>query len=284
MAKVRNNFPLGCFGNKYREYKNILKYIETLVTDDTVFIEPFCGSCCTSFNLYIKYPNINYIINDLDEHRINFYKNMKDEDERNKLYELEKEIQAKGKEFYNSIVEKSIKNKKNHYLSYVIGKRIHAYREGLYPDKNFKLKQISNDWINFFNKCIIYNKDYYEIIKDYIDDKNAIIYLDPPYLNSCNTQYCKYNENSQVMNENLIIIKDNTKIYIDILNLLKSSKSKIFMSLNRNSITEYLFKDFILNSYDKIYDTSIGGKCNNKKRTENILYISNINNDENNEK
>jgi site-specific DNA-adenine methylase len=284
MPKIRNTFPLGCFGNKYREVTNILNFIEPLVTNDTVFIEPFCGSCCISFNLYIKHPNIIYIINDLDEHRINFYKNMKSEEERTKLYELEKEIQLQGREFYNSIVEKGRSIKLNPYLSYVIGKRIHAYREGLFPDKPFKTKEVSDDWINFFNKCEIFNKDYFKILEDYKDNENAIIYLDPPYLNSCNTQYSKYNENSQVINEDLIIIKDNTKIYIDILNLLKSSKSKIFMSLNRNSITEYLFKDFILNSYNKIYDTSVGGKCNNKKRVENILYISNTNiiNNENN--
>lgn len=277
MNKIKNTFPLGCFGNKYREVKYILNFIETYITDKTIFIEPFCGSCCISFNMFLKYPNINYIINDLDEYRITFYNNMKNEDERNKLYELEKEIQQKGREYYNSIVEKGKIQKNNPYLSYIIGKRIHAYREGLYPDKNYKLKEVSEDWINFFNKCQIFNNDYINILSNYINNEDVIIYLDPPYLNSCNTQYSKYNENSQIIEDNIIIIKDNTKIYIDILNLIKISKCKIFMSLNKNAITEYLFKDYILNSYDKIYDNSISGKCNNKKRIEKILYISNIN-------
>ena len=49
----------------------------------------------------------------------------------------------------------------------------------------------------------------------------------------------------------------------------------MFISINKNAITEYLFKDFIINEYLKKYDTSVSGKYNNKKRMENILYLAN---------
>jgi site-specific DNA-adenine methylase len=272
---MKDVFPLGCFGNKYREYKDILKVIEPFINDKSTIIEPFCGSCCVSFNLFLKYPELNYYINDLDNYRIDFFNNMKTEEGRNELYKIENDIKNLGRDYYNSIVEKSKSTKSNPYLSYVIGKRIHAFRDGLFPDKGFNCRLISDNWVNFFNKCEITCSDYKIIIDKFKDDENAIIYCDPPYLNSNNTSYMKYNENSNVQDENNILIIDNTIIYIDLLDRFKNSKCKIFMSINKNAITEYLFKDFIINEYLKKYDTSVGGKCKNKKRIENILYLSN---------
>jgi site-specific DNA-adenine methylase len=272
---MKDVFPLGCFGNKYREYKDIIKFIEPHINNKSIIIEPFCGSCCVSFNVFLKYPNLKYYINDLDNYRIEFYNNMKSEDGRNELYKIENDIKILGRDYYNSIVQKSKTDKNHPYLAYVIGKRIHAYREGLYPDKGFNCKIITDNWINFFNSCEISSYNYKIVIDKFKDDENALIYCDPPYLNSSNTQYMKYNENSEIQDDNNIIITDNTFIYIDLLNYLKTSKCKIFISINKNAITEYLFKDFIINEYLKKYDTSIGGKCKNKKRIENILYLSN---------
>ena len=65
------------------------------MTEKTIFIEPFCGSCIVSFNVFKKYTNINFHINDIDPLRIQFYKNMIDEEERKKLYKIEKEIEEK---------------------------------------------------------------------------------------------------------------------------------------------------------------------------------------------
>jgi site-specific DNA-adenine methylase len=41
---------LGCMGNKKNELKHLLPIIEPEIKDDTIFIEPFCGSSIVSFN------------------------------------------------------------------------------------------------------------------------------------------------------------------------------------------------------------------------------------------
>ena len=129
MSKIQDTIPLSCMGNKRNELKLLLPIIEPQITTSTIFVEPFCGSSTVSFNVFKKInKNIEFHINDLDHLRIKFYKNMTIEEERNKLYKLEKEVLEKGSDFYYSIV-----NGEDDYLKYVISKRIYQFRSGLYP-------------------------------------------------------------------------------------------------------------------------------------------------------
>ena len=89
MDKNKNrSIPLGCMGNKTTELKLLLPIIEPQITNKTIFIEPFCGSCVVSYAVYTKYDNIKFHINDIDEIRTTFYINMRDEEERKKIYKL----------------------------------------------------------------------------------------------------------------------------------------------------------------------------------------------------
>jgi hypothetical protein len=73
---VKEKILLGCFGNKEKEYKQYLKDIITNNTnDDTVFVEPFCGSAIISKSLHDEGNIKQYHINDIDTCRIDFYKN-----------------------------------------------------------------------------------------------------------------------------------------------------------------------------------------------------------------
>ena len=144
--KIIETLPLGCCGNKRNELKLLLPIIRPQLTKDSIFIEPFCGSAIVSFSIFKEFNDIYFHINDTEEHRINFLKNMINEEERNKLYKIEKEIISKGQDFYNTIV----KAKDNDYLKFIISRRIHSFRYGLYPtSKNIILHEISNNWINF---------------------------------------------------------------------------------------------------------------------------------------
>ena len=62
-----------------------------------------------------------------------------------------------------------------------------------------------------------------------------------------NTIYSKYEKSK----EGTFIEIDNTKIYIDIVNYLKNSKCKILFSINKNLITEHIYKDYINNILQK---------------------------------
>ena len=71
-----NSIPLGCIGNKKTELKLLLPIIEPQINNKTIFVEPFCGSCVVSFAVYKNNKNIEFHVNDIDEIRIQFYKNI----------------------------------------------------------------------------------------------------------------------------------------------------------------------------------------------------------------
>ena len=271
MSKL-DTIPLGCFGNKRNELKLLLPIIEPEINDKTTFVEPFCGSCIVSFNVFKKHTNIKTHINDIDPLRIQFYKNMIDENNRNNLYKIEKEIAEKGMDHYYSIIN----NKDDDYLKYVISRRIYFLRYGLFPTtKQITLKTISNNWIDYFKHSKITNQDYKDIINEYKEDENAFIYLDPPYLDSYNTGYVGY-QKGHYDEESKVI--DNTKICIDLLDIL-SCKCKVLFSINENAITKHIYKDFIKETYNHRY--SLGKIATNKKdktqnKNSNVLIITNF--------
>lgn len=276
--KILDTLPLGCIGNKRNELKLLLPIIEPQITKDTIFVEPFCGSCIVSFNIFKKHRDINFNINDIDKIRILFLQNMTKEEERNKLYKLEEEVLKNGAEYYYNIVKS--KNKDDDYYKYILSRRIQSFRYGLYPTtKKIILKQLSQNWIDFLNKAIITNKNYIDVFDKYKDNPNAFLYLDPPYLNSYNSNYEGFNE-GDAFDENLLI-RDNTIMYIHLLDMLLNAKCKILFSINDNALTKHLYKDYIKDTYNHKYSLSHvnieknKGNKNNKKHT-NVLIITNF--------
>jgi site-specific DNA-adenine methylase len=277
MAKI-DKIPLGCMGNKTRELKLLLPIIEPHITKDTIFIEPFSGSCIVSFNVFKKHNNIKFHINDIDTLRIKFYNNMKTEEGRNEFYELQDQVLDTngGDSIYYEIIGKNKCKMTTDYNAYIISKTIYSFRMGLYPTtKKVNKKIISENWINFFNEATITNKDFKIILDQYKDNENAFIYLDPPYMDSYNAGYSgAYTGKSH--DEDMKII-DNTQIYIDLLDFLKC-KCKILFSINSNALTRYVYKDYIKNDYTHIYQAShinIDNVTQKKKHT-NVLIISNL--------
>ncbi len=60
------------------------------------------------------------------------------------------------------------------YIPYIIARRIHSFRMGLYPTtRKIILKEISEPWINFFRISKITNIDFREIMNEYKDNKDA---------------------------------------------------------------------------------------------------------------
>jgi len=274
----QDTIPLGCMGNKKTELKLLLPIIEPQITTSSIFVEPFCGSSIVSFNVFKKInKDIDFHINDIDEIRIQFYINMRDEEERKKLYKLEESIVNLGIEEYNKIIKKKNPNAMiTEYTPYIISRRIHSFRNGLYPTtQKIILKEISEPWINFFKKSRITNNDFREIMNEYKDNKDAFLYLDPPYMDSYNGGYSSYN--TKTYNDDLKIV-DNTEMYIYLLEFLKVCKCKVLFSINNCALTKYIYKDFIKETYNKIYQTTHINTTNttNKKKHTNVLIISNF--------
>ena len=65
--------PLNCTGRKDNELKYLLPIIKENINEDTIFIEPFCGSCIVSYNVFKLVICNEFYINDIDEMRMKFY-------------------------------------------------------------------------------------------------------------------------------------------------------------------------------------------------------------------
>ena len=214
--------------------------------------------------LYKEYYDI---LNDIDVGLITFLKN---------LYPPET-----GKEFLQKCIDQLnkikthdeiITTKKNlkhstdpmdYFIYHNISDRFGSYKRSTkYEEIFIENYKLANKF--FMNENIhLRNKDYMNTINKYKDMSNTIIFLDPPYLSSSNVSYQDYNKTG-----NGETIKDNTQMYIELLDVLKTSKALIVLVINDNAINRYIYKNYIINTYDKIYQTM-------KKRTKHIL-ISNV--------
>lgn len=242
-------------GGKSKDLKHIQSFVN-LDEIDTI-CEPFCGSCSFS----TSQQNIKkFIINDIDKNLIIFLSDVM-LGKLNKYIEyynnnINKYINAdKTKpttEWYN--MKRNIKNLNIH--DWYLMKRSSRGGCGM-----FRLKYTNENITNYKKNIDFYTKndikisshDYTKILNDVKNKKNVFVFLDPPYMDSFNASYSTY-EGKSVDDDNKII--DKTKMFIDILLFLKIAKCKIMLIINKNAITEYLYKDFIKGEYNKRYDIS----------------------------
>lgn len=267
-------------GHKWNEAKELYKYCE--MNEITTIIEPFCGGC--GFSLYGIFKNnndkdIKYIFNDKDTNLINFLKEIK----KGKLHEFVKYYNDNIGKYYNNLTEwHNLRKKKDKsifewYLSKrACGRDAMLYK---YDKKNVQISTIKlEDFaelerIFMSDKIELTNFDYNEIIEKYKDDPHVLIYLDPPYFDSFNSIYDGYNKIG--VDEKRQVI-DNTKMYIDILNFIKTSKCKIILSINDNAIIRHLFGEYVVHSTDKTYQVT-------KKKTKHLI-VTKMHNEKKEEK
>jgi DNA adenine methylase len=238
-----------------------IKFYEKHIPDPQkikVSIEPFGGGGYTSLYLFSKNDKIKSIVNDTDEVLINFFNQLKTNfdiivDAVNKLIE-----QFPSKEQYKDLVKEYKENKGDNLrraILYLFMSKFHGLRLFLYPVPSRKIGTIDKTKYTIFKnwlKNTEFNlKDYSETFNDIhkLNNNGVFVFLDPPYLTSFNAYYSCYKE-SKDKDKNLL---DNTKMYIDIVDFLKSSNKHTIFIINKNSITEYLYKKYIKDEYNKMY-------------------------------
>ncbi len=276
-----SNFYFCYGGNKRRDIKFFKDYIK--LDDVETIIEPFCGSCAFSYYCFTKL-NFNkfFEMNDIDEYLINFLNNIK-----NKTSSIFNEIidfLKKNNELINNdknFFSKYMHNNKDHstFLNYWLYKAYIRKVGTITPFyKNNKINVSEKIIKKFFesrqkldlffcNKNINYTcNDYILTFEKFKNDKNAFLFLDPPYLSSDNSYYYSFGGQTEDKTEDNFIF-DHTKIYIDIMNFLKICKCKVLLIINKNAINEYIFNEFVKGEYIKIYQLT-------KKKTYHLI-ISN---------
>lgn len=242
----------GRLGNKTNDIKSFKTFLN--VECDTI-VEPFCGSCAVSKYMKKKNNNLNVHINDLDKELFILMTNI---DEYIEFIKKIRNEHAPYLEEHNEDI-----NYSKAWKEYV--QSLDNKFARIYSDSNFVRgymykapKKINCDPfdIEFFNTSKITNLNYIYIFEQYINDPNALLFLDPPYMFSDNSSYVPQLDE-----------KDMSQIMIDILEFLKVCKCKVLFIINNLAIIRYLFKDFIKDNYEKIYQIS--------KKKSNHLIIAN---------
>lgn len=236
-------------GNKRTEVKDILKYFK----DQTIIIEPFCGTSSVSFNHFKnnKDKNCKYFLSDLSEELARVYNIIKEDS----IEKIEKTLDS----IASSITSKSAFEKllaefkqDNDPYKLIILKRIGIYgRIGSFSnrttnsyERNFKLSKLQKEFIEFIKSpnVVFKHQDWKVYFEEFKDNPNAIFFLDPPYVNSDNTMYSKFKHSNiyQYMYK-----KD-----------IKDFAATLIFCLEKNWIIEMLFENYIVDEYTKTYSIS----------------------------
>lgn len=254
----KNHFLMAYSGNKRTECERIFNCIEGDLKGVKTIIEPFCGSCAFSVYIANKFPGkFKYVINDNNALLIELINLSKDED---KLIEFVSQLKdlfnsCDSKEKYNVMV----KNRNPSLIEWFFINKIYQIRPGLYPINN-QFSESSFDsmltcsFLSFIRDedVTVLNVDAIELVKNY-NKKNCFLFLDPPYLDSCNDMY-----KNPCMGVYEYLCENDIDIF----------KSKITLCLESNWIIKLLFKGKNRIEYDKLYQMS-------KKKTSHLLILNN---------
>jgi site-specific DNA-adenine methylase len=231
-------------GSKQNDIKHFSKY---LPLDVKTVVEPFGGSFAVCKWFYKDINKYNFHINDLDEEMYYIYKNVKE------MLDVTKYLSTIFDKTQGYSVKKYLlsSNINKHISNYLIKNTI--INGGIFNNISPTGKYCVAE-TDILNNSKFTNEDYKTILEQYKDEKDAFVFLDPPYLFSNNSGYYPQTEDT-----------DATHIIPYILEYLKISKCKVMLIINKLGILEYLFKDFIKGEYQRIYQIS------NKKSVHLII-------------
>jgi len=234
-----NHFMIPYYGNKRTECKKIYDNLN-LEGIDTI-VEPFCGTSAISYYISTLQPlKYTYHLNDNNPLLIELYNIAKDEDKYklfiDELTELKTQLTDKIK--YDALDVKTLKG-------WVYKHKIYNIRPALFPLNKISSPDIFNKMLkapilHFLRteNIIITNNCGIKILNDYKDNDKALVFLDPPYLQTCNDFY---------MNSNVNIYEYLYK------NPIINFKCKLYLCLELIWIIKLLFEKYEIIEYDKSY-------------------------------
>jgi len=249
---MKNHFIFPYAGNKREEVDTIVKTMD--MKDIHTIVEPFCGTSALSYYISTLYPlKYMYHLNDINKELIDLYMVLKDKE---RCAELETEINnilssdTFNKEEYNKVI------KSGTLAGFFIRNKVYTLRAGLFP-LDYKYKKITFDAypiVSFLRteNVVLSNRNAIDIINEYDHNKRVIIYLDPPYIQTCNDFYMGASG-----------VKFNVYEHMYMKNY---KKSNIYVSLEDIWITNLICQKYeVLDTYAKTYS-------NTHKKTRHRLY------------
>lgn len=255
----KNHFIFGYSGNKRNECNNLYDALKGHYNNFNTIVEPFCGSCAFSYYMAQKHPKkYKYVINDNNEMLINLINLAKDEIKYNLFVDNLKimfDDVMTSKEEYNKLMPKS----KTDLSAFVFIHKVYNIRPGLYPtSKPFKKECFDAmktcGFLDFIRNedVTIYCRSGISVYDEYRGNEDALIFLDPPYLDSCNDFYLNCNVNVyEYLFDNDI---DNEDAYI-------------MLCLEKMWIMQLLFRGKKQIEYSKLYQPR-------KRMTTHIIIVN----------
>jgi len=253
-------------GNKRTE----MSHIEPFINLDNIdyIVEPFCGSCSFSLFVYNEYlrdknKKLKFRCNDIEERLIAIFNDVKKgniEDYLNYGKSVQKLDMEEKKKISKKYLENIHNTDKENLLRYfyIACSTFKSFTMFMPRDVNRKY-DLSKKQVIMTEFCKSKDvkficSEYKKIFDKYRENKNALLFIDPPYLNSFNVKYDTYYD------KNI----DVSSYYVDIKNLLKNAKCKVIVVINNICLMNDYYKDFIKCIYGKTYQTY-------KTKTEHMI-------------
>ena len=250
---MKNHFFFPYSGNKRQEVERLYKIVENKIDDINIMIEPYCGSCAFSHYVWTqnKDKNIKYILNDMDFHLTELLRMAKDSPDELQL------INEDINEFCKTMTKETYDLKiKDGLAGYILKNLYYNFRIGIFPlGKKVGHRDILNcSFINFLQNANIeiIEKDGLDLIKEYVDDKHTLLFLDPPYILGCNAMY---------KTKSTDIYKFFSKHDLTLFS------RHMLICLELNFVTELIFDIEESNIYEKTYEA-----CHTK--TKHFIYYN----------
>ena len=229
--------------------KDEIKLFEKYIPDDyQVYIEPFIGGGSVYFYLSPK----KSVIADVHEELICFYKSIK-EGNMDEIYKFMKEHPNEPEVYYNVRDKMEIKSdldraKRFYYQRKTCFRGMLRYNKqgkfnipfGRYKTCNYEDLKNKN-YETLLTNTDILNTGFEEIFSKYNDEHN-FMFLDPPYDSEFTDYgYCKFGKEE----------------HIKLAECFKKTKNKCLMVIGKTDFIVDLYKDYIVDEYDKKYKFKI---------------------------
>ena len=235
-----DRFVLNYKGNKYLEVKK--HFSDFNFSDYDIICEPFCGIFGFSRYAYEKGYRGEIWLNDYSKKLIDELKKMQS-DPHDYCDKLLEEVEK-----YNTDSELSKDKDKTFGLTLTtmaITENLCKKEKCQTKVNNFLNKE--NEYKDFFKYVNFYNLDYKEFIKLLPNDKKVLVFYDPPYFNSSNTQY------QLNMETDWDGYHDGTQMYIDIFKNFQELEYDQIIIINHISLIHYIFNDYFYKTYSGKY-------------------------------
>ena len=259
-------------GGKSNEIKNFFKYIPK---NYDRYIEPFFGGGALFFYLEPK----RSIINDINKNLMNFYfevskyyldvkkelvslhniyqKNREEFDQLKKLSPHEHVIDHNEELYYSIRNMYNLKSEKKYHdatIYYFINKtaysgmiRYNAHGEYNVPFgryKSFNIDVIDDEHALLLKNALIYCGDYERIF--HMARENDFMFLDPPY-------DCVFSDYGNEETKDGFLESEHRRLALEFSHL----PCKAMMIIGKTPLTEELYRDYIVDEYEKSYAVNI---------------------------